>query len=46
VKLADKNEGIFYLPVNIFRDAFQYYYIGMYQNWQATRYYVGPKDKG
>jgi len=43
---VDKNEGIFFLPVDIFREAFQYYYVGMYQNWQENRFFIGAKDQG
>lgn len=33
VNFQDANEGVFFLPVETFRHAFPYYYIGMYQNW-------------
>jgi len=29
----EADDGIFFLPVDIFRQAFSYYYEGMYQNW-------------
>lgn len=30
VNFVDANDGIFYIPIQTFRHAFPYYYVGMY----------------
>ena len=35
---TDADDGFFFLPVETFRYAFSYYYIGMYQDWNVSKW--------
>jgi hypothetical protein len=46
LKFIDQNDGVFYIPIEIFKETFSAVYIAMYQNWNANRWYVGRKEHG
>jgi len=41
---VDANDGIFYLPVETFRQAMHKYFEGMYQDWHVKRWSVSSTD--
>ena len=43
LKFIDRDDGTFWMPLELFRKRFNAFYLGMYQNWQVNRWYVGPK---